>query len=117
MGRYANSTVRLEFPDLSQDGDDIYVIIRNPKTVPADVLMPKDVPEGPDGKPESSAMMEASYGVMAGLIMEWHVYDGMAEDDSPPLPLPATPEALRSLPFEIVKRLADEIGQVLTVPR
>jgi hypothetical protein len=117
MGRYANSTVRLDFPDLSEDDDPIYVVIRNPKTVPADVLMPADVPEGPDGKPESSAAIAASYEVMAKLVVDWHVYDGTAEDDSPPLPLPATPEHLKTLPFDIVQRIASEMGQVLTAPR
>lgn len=118
MGRYANSTVRLDFPDLSEDDDPIYVTIRNPKTVPADVLMPSaDVPLGEDGKPESSAAISSSFEVMAKLIIDWHVYDGLTEEDSPALPLPATPEMLRSLPFEIVERIASEMGQVLTTPR
>lgn len=118
MGRYANSTVRLEFPDLSEEDDLIYVTIRNPKTVPADTLMPKsEVPDGPDGKPESAAAINASYEVMAQLIVDWHVYDGTLEGDTPPLPLPATPEMMKTLPFEILERMASEMGQVLTVPR
>lgn len=120
MGRYANRTTRLEFPDLSEEGDMIYVTIRNPKTVPADVLIPQgDVAVDDDGKPtDSEAAMSASYEVMCKLITEWHVYDGTAEeDDSPPLELPATPEKLRKLPFEILTRIAGELGQVLTTPR
>jgi hypothetical protein len=117
MGRYANSLVRLEFPDLSEDGDLIQVTIRNPKTVPADKLIPADLPVGADGTPDRQAAMDASYTVMAGLVTDWHVYDATAADDSPPLPLPATAEALRSLPFEIVQSITDRIGQVLTPPQ
>ena len=118
MGRYANSTVRFDFPDLSEDDDPIYVVIRNPKTVSSDRLMlAGDIPDGPDGKPEHDAAMNASFEVMAGLILEWHVYDANAADDSEPLPLPATPAMLRSLPFEIVQKITDEIGKVLTPPQ
>jgi hypothetical protein len=118
MGRYANSSIRLDFPDLSDGDDQIYVTIRNPKTVPADTLMPKaDVPLGPDGKPESTGAIRASYEVMAGLVIDWHVYDGTLDEDAPPLELPAKADDFAKLPFEIVQRLADELGQVLTVPR
>ena len=117
MGRYANATTRFDFPDLSEDDDPIYVIIRNPKTVPAERLAPAgDVPTGPDGKPERDAAMNASFEVMAGLVVDWHVYDATAEDDSPPLPLPATVAMLRSLPFEIVQAITDEIAKVLSPP-
>jgi hypothetical protein len=118
MGRYANQLIRLDFPDLSEDDDPIYVTIRNPKTVPSDTLMPKDdVPEGPDGKPDSNAAISASYGVMAELVVDWHVYDALAPDDSPPLDLPVTPEKLRKLPFEILQRIAGEMNKVLATPQ
>jgi hypothetical protein len=118
MGRYANSHVRLDFPDLSEEGDLIYVTIRNPKTVPSQVLMPDEVPEGEDGKPLSSeAAIAASYAVMARIITDWHVYDGTAEEDSPPLPLPATVDHLKTLPFAILQRLSNEIGAVVTAPQ
>lgn len=116
MGRYANRSIRLDFPDLSEDGDLIYVVIRNPKTMSADQLMPADVANGPDGEPEHDAAMTASYEVMAALVTEWHVYDGQAQDDSDPLGLPATGATLRSLPFEIVQAITDEIGKVLSPP-
>lgn len=119
MGRYANRTKRLEFPDLSEDDDLIYVVIRNPKTVPADVLMPDaDVPEGPDGKPESKAAIAQSYEVMTKLILDWHVYDAMSdEDDLEPLPTPVTVEMLHRIPLEILTAVAEEIGQVVVAPR
>lgn len=119
MGRYANQLIRLDFPDLSEDDDPIYVTIRNPKTVPSDTLMPKqDVPEGPDGKPESSAAISASYEVMGELIVDWHVYDALDDrDDSPPLELPATPDKLRRLPFDILQRIAGEMNKVLATPQ
>jgi len=118
MGRYANRTIRLEFPDLSEDDDLIYVVIRNPKTVPASALMPDDVPDGPDGKPETAAAITASYGVMAGLIVDWHVYDGsIDDDDAPPLELPADVDKIRNLPLEITHRIATMVGEVVTPPQ
>lgn len=118
MGRYANRTIRVEFPDLSEDDDLIYVVIRNPKTVPADSLMPEEVPEGPDGRPETTAAIAASYGVMAGLILDWHVYDGSIDDeDAPPMALPADVDKIKRLPLEITHKIATLIGEVVTTPR
>lgn len=118
MGRYANQLVRLDFPDLSEDDDPIFVTIRNPKTVPSDTLMPKDdVPEGPDGKPDSTAAISASYAVMSELIVDWNVYDALSDEDGPAFDLPATPEKLRKLPFEILQRIAGEMNKVLATPQ
>ena len=109
---YANTKIRLDFPDLSEDGDEIYVVIRNPRTVPGPKLIPEELP---DGSPRV-AYLEASFGIMAGLILEWHVYDGDS-DDGAALALPATVEQLRKLPMEITERIAEQIAQVTSPPR
>ena len=109
---YANTKIRLDFPDLSEDDDPIYVVIRNPRTVPGPQLLADDLP--PDA--DSQAHMDAGFAVMARLVTDWHVYDGTV-DDGEPLPLPATVEAMRKLPMEITVRLSDEIGAVTNPPR
>jgi hypothetical protein len=117
VGRYANALVRLEFPDLSEENDLIFVTIRNPKTVSADKLTPADVPNGPDGQPDQAGVVEGTYKVMADLIVDWHVYDATSNDDSDPLPLPATQAQIHTLPMEIVTRIANEFGKVITPPQ
>lgn len=109
---YANTKIRLDFPDLSEDDDPIYVVIRNPRTVPGPQLIAEEVP---DGSP-NEAYLDASFAVMARLVSDWHVYDGTV-DDGAPLELPATVEAMRKLPMEITVRLSDEIGAVTNPPR
>lgn len=113
MGRYANAAVRLDFPDLSEDDDPIYVTIKNPKRVPADALIPSaDVDQA-----DTEAMKRETFTVLAGLIVDWHVYDGNIDEDSDPLPLPATADTIASLPFEIVKKLTDEVFSVVAPPQ
>lgn len=118
MGRYANAIIRQDFPDLSEDGDMIYVAIRNPKTLTLDQLTPGDVPVDGEGRPERAALETATFQMVSGLIKDWHVYDATDErDDSPALELPATPEKLRCLPFEIVQWITDEVQKVVTPPQ
>jgi hypothetical protein len=118
MGRYANPTTRFDFPDLSEDGDLIYVTIKNPKTVPLDQITPADAPVGPDGTPDEGAAKAATYDVIARLVTDWHVYDAtLGEDDSPPLGLPATIDTVRTLPMEITTTIMKSIGDVLTSPQ
>lgn len=116
MGRYANTKIRLDFPDLSEDDDPIYVTIRNPKTVPASMLEPASDAVGPDGQIDKEKATESSYSVMSGLIVDWHVYDA-ADEESDALPLPATPESMRKLPMDIVNRLMSEVTKVFTPPQ
>ncbi len=120
MGRYAKSTIRQDFPDLSEDDDLIFVIIRNPRTLPIDQLTPDtQVEVGADGQPvDMGAGKAATFGIIAGLVTHWHVYDGtIDEDDAPPLPLPATADHIAALPFEIQNWLIKQIGDVLSTPR
>ena len=113
---YANRTIRLEFPDLSEDDDLIYVVIRNPKTLPADQITPADVPAGPDGTVDRDAAAEAMYEVLAGLVKDWHVYDATADGDVV-LDLPATAGHFHKLPVEIVGRVLDEVHGAVAPPQ
>lgn len=118
MGRYANSVLRLDFPDLSMPDDLIYVAIRNPKTVPVERLQPADLPLDAEGKPDMSQAMPAAYAVIAGLVIDWHVYDADDDsDDSPALPLPATVELVGKLPADILTEVMDRIKEVVTPPQ
>jgi hypothetical protein len=119
MGRYANQFVTLDFPDLSEEGDPIFIKIRNPKTVPVDKLKGATDPIDPEtGEIIRSKAMDSGIEVIAGLIVDWHVYDGTTEDeDSEPMGLPATAELVRKLPMEIISRISDEIAKVTKNPQ
>jgi hypothetical protein len=113
MAGYANRVIMLDFPELSEEGDKVHVIIRNPKTVPLQDLMADDVPNLPDGTLDSRGQFMAGMKIIANLVQAWHVYDATSMDgDQPPLPLPATPELAAKLPMEIQNAIAEEIKKV-----
>lgn len=114
MAGYANRTVYLEWPDLTEEGSPtVHLIIKNPKIVPLDELQPADV--GPDGG--EAAARAATYRVIASLIKAGHVYDATSlDDDQPLLPLPMTPDSVARLPMEILKTVSDLVMEVLTPP-
>jgi hypothetical protein len=116
MPGYANRVVTIHFPELSEPEDDVHVVMRNPKTVPAGELRSSagDVAMGADGQPADDEKTEtAGYAVLAKLIIGWHVYDGTStEAEQPLLPLPATPESVGKLPMEILTRLSEELAKV-----
>lgn len=113
MGRYANATLKLEFDDLSMPDDAIYVTIRNPKTVPLDQLTPSDLSNDATDDEKKAG----TFGIIAGLILDWHVYDATTDEDSPALALPATAASVRLLPLEIQQTLIDNISEVVSTPR
>lgn len=106
MPGYANRTVRIEFPELSEPGEQVYVVLRNRKTVPLEMLT------GPEGAEDEKAdPARFSREVIARMVTDWHVYD--AFDDSPDqasLPLPATPELVAKLPVEIRTALSKALS-------
>lgn len=114
MAGYKNRSLTLEFPELSEDNDRVYVVIRNPKMVPLEDLVPDSVPTGPDGQPiNKQAARYKTYDKIAGLITDWHVYDAKAVgEDQPLLELPATAALVARLPFDISDRLVDELNRV-----
>ncbi|MFD0405621.1 hypothetical protein [Kitasatospora sp. NPDC127116] len=109
MAGYANRVITLDFPDLTEpDAEPIRVVMRNPKTVPSQELMP----DAPDNATTSEAF-QAGLAILAKLVIGWHVYDATSlDDDQPPLPLPATAELVAKLPMEIQNRMAAEISAV-----
>jgi hypothetical protein len=109
MAGYDNRFKRIDFPAL---GSDIYVTIRNPKTLPPNKLRPEGIALDMNGNPKNESEAEqAMYAVLAKLIQDWHVYDASSEEDEQPvLPLPATPEAIGKLPMEIINKVATELA-------
>lgn len=127
---YANPYVLLEFPEL---GDDVSVLIKNPQLMPPDALSPEDVPLDDKGMPVNPQDgLNASYKVMAGLIVAWKVYEifnpadgldiGIDEDPADILARlgagtqqrlgKVTPEAVGRLPMSIITRIMDEVQRV-----
>ncbi|MGW1744598.1 hypothetical protein ACWCRD_03060 [Streptomyces sp. NPDC002092] len=127
---YANPYVLLEFPDL---GDDVSVLIKNPQLMPPDALSPEDVPVNDKGEPlNPQDGLNASYKVMAGLIVAWKVYEVFNPADTldiNPYDDPAavlarlgegtqqrfgkvTPEAVGRLPMAIITRIMEEVQRV-----
>lgn len=106
MPGYANRTVRIEFADLSEPDDLVYVVLRNRKTVPLEVLTgPEDAKDGETNPAKFSRE------VIARMVVDWHVYDaGDPNADQAPLPLPATPELVAKLPVEIRTALSKALS-------
>lgn len=122
MAGYRDQVTTLTFPELSEEGDLIWVTIRNPKLMSLEELQPKDVPVDAEGNPiDPAAAQRESYAIMAKLIIGAHVYDatapieldetGQVISDMPLLPRTGyTAELIAKLPIEIMNR----IGSVMT---
>jgi hypothetical protein len=111
---YGKKTVRIDFPDISDDGDPIYVTILNPRLASQDKVSPdRDIATGPDGKPlDGREAMAGTYEIIAKLVRDWHVYDIDDDADDPaPMPLPATPELVAKLPLTIIAALSTEVQE------
>lgn len=115
MAGYANRLLTVDFPDLADADDKIYVAIRNPKLVPPGELSNNDVVIDENGQPvDPDAATAAMYETIAKLITAWRVYDATdMADDQALLPSPATADSVAKLPVEIINRLADEIKQAV----
>jgi hypothetical protein len=120
---YKNRVIRIDFPDLSDEDDPIFVIIRNPKLMPAAELSSyADKVSGDATTTASSRDMDAAYAMFARLVVAWRVYDatavpeldeaGNATGTEELLPLPATAKQIAKLPLEIIERLGQELGKV-----
>jgi hypothetical protein len=113
MAGYRNRTIRLTFEELSEDGDPVFIVLRNPRTVPTDQLIPRDVDTDAQGNPlDKEDARLANSEPFARLIVNWHVYDASVEaDDQPLLALPATAQDVLNLPLEIQNRLIEEVNR------
>ena len=106
MGGYANRTVTLSFPELTEDGDQtVHVTMRNPKTVPLEDLL-RD-PNAEDSGPP----LRTWYPVIARLLIGWHVSDATAVGDEQPLLAEPTAENVAKLPRVILEKIIDEISE------
>lgn len=113
MAGYADRFKTLTFDEL---GDELWITIRNPKTVPPSKLRPESIPLDASGNPINPEQAELQmYDVMAALIKDWHVYDATSdEDDQPVLPLPATAESIAKLPLGIILAISRELEGALS---
>jgi hypothetical protein len=109
MAGYANRVITLDFPELTEpDAEPIRVVMRNPKTMPAQELT-ADTPDNATAEQQ----FQAGLAILAKLVIGWHVYDATSlDDDQPPLGLPATPDSVAKLPMEIQNRMAAELKVV-----
>ncbi len=114
MAGYRNRFIPLMFPELAEDGDEVWVSIRNPLLVPPGELQPAPVPTHADGTPvDPQAATEAMFAVIAKLIVAWRVYDAsVVAEQQPLLELPATPESVGRLPTVVLNRIAEEINKI-----
>lgn len=120
----------LTFPDL---GEDVSVLIKNPQLMSPEALSPEDVPLDDKGQPVNRQDgMNASYKVLARLIVAWKVYEVYNPDDTldinpddDPADILAllgegaqqrfgkvTPESVSRLPAAIITRLMEEVQKV-----
>lgn len=141
MAGYKNPVITLRFDDL---GDGCHVVIRNPKLMPggqlramasgrsdADrekfkaALAAAEAGQEPPDDVLTDADEDRIFGMIAGLVVGWRVWDPTApvdvdddgniiEGDSEParLPLPATPETVKLLPQAILTRIMNEVSTV-----
>lgn len=126
MAGYANRVVRIAFPDLTEpDTDELFVVIRNPKTMTVDELTPQDVAVDPaTGLPvDTDLAAQRSREIIARLVVAWRMYDasdfsvdpdtGIPTEQSP-LPLPATADLVRRLPMAAIQAINDKISEAIS---
>lgn len=107
---YANRLVTIDCSDLVEEGEECWVVIRNPRTLPAEELRPPEVKPDAEGEYDQAAVSRSANTVVARLIQSWHVYDATADVDAPLLGDPS-PETVAKLPIEIVKRIGAEMSE------
>jgi hypothetical protein len=136
LAGYANRVVTLHFPELAEEGDDIHVVLRNPRLMAADELRSAGGSGGKEDMARIAAAQAAvaaggevpdglvtdedanrGYALVAKLVIGWHVYDATStEDDMPLLPLPATVESVGKLPMEILTAIMEQVGKAAPKP-
>ncbi len=118
MAGYVDRVITLEFPQLVDPGDSVWVAIRNPRREPQSVLMPVPIVLDDAGVPRSAdEAVAALHATIARLVVAWRMYDSEAVEvddwgrplDQPLLPLPATAQLVGRLPTEVVTAIGAEI--------
>lgn len=135
MPGYANRVVKIDFPELTDDpaGDPIWVIIRNPRLMPAGEITSlssgnSGYEQGDDGETkvsDRSAAIGTMHRMIARLTVAARVYDATSDGEFDPetgeptgeqerLPAPPwTPEIAAKLPQEIVTRISTEFSEAI----
>ena len=117
MAGYANRVITAHFPELAEEGEDLFVVYRNPKTQPMSKLEADAVALGPDGTPDRAAATAAVHSLMSRLIIGGRLYDARVDGidaegnplDQPLLDFPLTPESAAGLPLEVIAEISDHI--------
>ena len=130
---YGQPVIHLPFDQLSENPaeDKIWVAIRNPQLQSPESLRPSGVAVDENGRPiDQEAAVESMYGVIAGLILAWRVYDtavdvpvdeetrepGVGEQNlqppvNPSAGRPATPDLIKRLPMVIITEIMGKVRQ------
>ena len=131
MSGYTNRFTLLQFPEL---GDRVSVLLRNPRLLPPEEITPKDVAVDANGQPlDPQAATQATFEVMARLIVAWHAYDASIASSAISIDLDAdnldeqlaaveaadqvrlgeiTAESVAKLPTAMIKRITEELERV-----
>jgi len=127
MPGYATPVITRHFPELVEDGDDVWVTIRNPRLMaPGEMLSTADgVQTGPDGEVQDLGVASrASFKLAAKLIIGWRMYDatfipqldpqgepvpGAAAALLPPVPGPAD---VAKAPMAVFNWLGEQMATV-----
>jgi hypothetical protein len=131
-GGYANPTVKLEFPEISTEGDPIWVVIRNPRIMPqAEIASYGDGADAvvdSDGKvTDRAAARQAANRFIARLVIAANVYDatftpqfddnGDVVGDATAPKLPRTnwsAEDAARIPARIFAAIDKEVGEAVS---
>lgn len=106
MAGYTDRTIRQDFDELA---DGIYVVIRNPKLLPEDKLVPRKIRKLANGEFNMDDAARAGAELFASLITDWFVYDATDDSDEPEPLGEATPENVRKLPVMITNWLGEQV--------
>ncbi|MFD1145977.1 hypothetical protein [Saccharothrix hoggarensis] len=122
MAGYANRVITLHFPELSEEGDDVFVVMRNPKTVTLSTLEVEAVRTNADGAPDDGEASKVVNGLMSRLIIGGRLYDASVDGvdaageplDQPLLTYPLGPEDAAKLPIEVITGISEKIHAAQT---
>lgn len=112
----------LKFPELAEDGENLFVALRNPRLMAPTELQPREVALDDNGRPvDLAAAQEANNEVIAKLIVAMRAYDAtdfQVDAEGNPLPqrlleAPVTPEVVAKLPMEIIKAISEELTEAV----
>jgi hypothetical protein len=119
MAGYANRVVTIHFPELSEPDDDVFVVMRNPKTVALSQMEAREVEKNQDGTPVESQASEVGYTLLARLIIGGRLYDatvgGVNADgtpvDQPLLTYPLSVAKAKALPADVINGIFERIQE------